>query len=194
MDTPWKDTSRRGPRLDPYTEDSAPTVGVYRLSPNQTRKASRRVWSPPTRARSSVPAATCWTRSPTPRDPAPEARCPVPHERAVPGAPRQEITRRRCRSRSRLLTSPALRTSHLRASRRSRAPWLRTADRSQADHLPDHVLDAESRAASTAARWSREGPRTTPPHAPPHTEPLRGEACRRPERLAADLVARGCNP
>ncbi|MDO4918005.1 excinuclease ABC subunit UvrA [Kocuria sp.] len=192
VDTPWKDLPQQDRDWILYTEDR-PTVGVYRgLSPDETRRAQK----------DGVPATYQGTFVGARRyvlDTFANAKSPSTKKRVS-----QYLTSEQCpECHGKKIKAEALSVtfegldiaefSHLPLARLAEIARSVTAEDwrpSEAEHLPDHVLDAEARAASTAERVAQGG---APHDAAPdvrRTPNLSVEKRAAAQRLAADLVAR----
>ena len=192
VDTPWKDLPQKDRDWILYTEDR-PTVGVYRgLSPNETRRAQK----------DGVPATYQGTFVGARRyvlDTFANAKSPSTKKRVsqyLTSEPCPACHGRKIKAEALSVTFEGLdiaEFSHLPLARLAEIARSVTAEDwrpSEAEHLPDHVLDAESRAASTAARVAEGGAAHDAAPDVRGTPNLSVEKRAAAQRLAADLVAR----
>ncbi|RLY94040.1 excinuclease ABC subunit UvrA [Kocuria tytonicola] len=192
VDTPWKDLPRQDRDWILYTEDR-PTVGVYRgLSPNETRRAQK----------DGVPATYQGTFVGARRyvlDTFANAKSPSTKKRVsqyLTSEPCPACHGRKIKAEALSVTFEGLdiaEFSHLPLARLAEIARSVTAEDwrpSEAEHLPDHVLDAESRAASTAARVAEGGASHDAAPDVRRTPNLSMEKRAAAQRLAADLAAR----
>ena len=192
VDTPWKDLPQKDRDWILYTEER-PTVGVYRgLSPNQTRKAQQEGVEPTYQgtfigARRYVLDTFANAKSPSTKKRAAQyltsELCPECHGKKI-------------KHESLSVTFEGLdiaEFSHLPLARVAEIARSVTAEDwtpGEAQHLEDHVLDAETRAASTASRVAEGGASHDAAPDVRRTPNLSVEKRAAAQRLAADLVAR----
>ncbi|GEC98884.1 UvrABC system protein A [Kocuria varians] len=192
VDTPWKDLPKKDRDWILYTEDR-PTVGVYRgLSPNETRRAQK----------DGVPATYQGTFIGARRyvlDTFANAKSASTKKRAAQYLSSElcpECHGKRIKREALSVTFEGLdiaEFSHLPLARLAEIARSVTEEGwrpSEAEHLADHVLDAEAREASTAARVSEGGALHDAAPDVRRTPNLSVEKRAAAQRLAADLVAR----
>lgn len=192
VDTPWKDLPKKDRDWILYTEDR-PTVGVYRgLTPNQTRKAQEEG------AEATYQGTFIGARRYV-LDTFANAKSPSTKKRAA-----QYLTSELCpechgkkiKHESLSVTFEGLdiaEFSHLPLARVAEIARSVTAEDwtpGEAQHLEDHLLDAEARAASTASRVAEGGASHDAAPDVRRTPNLSVEKRAAAQRLAADLVAR----